>query len=775
MSPEALEAIFVQREDLAARLVELVRESVLTPAKHHSLLIGPRGIGKTHLVSLVYHRVQAMEDLRGRLVTAWMREEEWGVDSFLDLLVRILRALQEDETGTRLSERVERLYQMPVEHAEHAAAQILEETVGDRTLWMIVETLGDLFNGLKEMGQQQLRAFMQENPFFTVLATAQSLFDGVSDQNFPFYGTFSISHLEKLSTDDASRMLSKIAEYQEDRELATFIHTPLGRSRIRAVGHLAGGNHRVYAVLSHFLTRKSLDELVEPFMGMIDDLTPYYQSRMADLPPQQRKMLEYLCERRCAVQVKEIAQQCFLSPQVASNQLKLLREKGYVDAAAEGRESYYELREPLMRICIEVKKQRGGPIRLFVDFLRLWYTREELEQRLVKLEPTALFEKEYISQALGECGASDEDPRIQLCMSDYRKHHRNGNFRQALCAAEEIVAIRGNSEDWRRKGLCFLEMRRFPEALECFDEALSRDENDYWACFERAFVLGTLERYEESSSALEKALEVAPAGKAREAVEAYQTLQEDTKRFPSSQRALRWKVTILEILRYYEDALGIYEKILKADPKDTVTWLRRQKTLFNLGRYKDVLSDSEEAISLHRSCDTDFRNSEIAFFVLKFRGIALLGLNCWEEGLAQLEEAYQRFPASLAPDSEEAKLIVRTLFSGTSIPEDWRPRAQSLFDLFGKHEGLSELGQGVAESIALLKSEMVSDASARKWLETWKSVAGETPVFETPLRLMDAAVRYKEKPDRRILLGLAVEERSILEEILEMGGGKDAS
>jgi tetratricopeptide (TPR) repeat protein len=775
MSPEVLEAIFVQREDLAARLVELVRESVLTPAKHHSLLIGPRGIGKTHIVSLVYHRVQAMEDLRGRLLTAWMREEEWGVDSFLDLLVRILRALQEDETGTRLSERVERLYQMPVEHAEHAAAQILKETVGDHTLWMIVETLGDLFNGLKEMGQQQLRAFMQENPFFTVLATAQSLFDGVSRQTSPFYGTFSINHLEKLSMDDASRMLSKIAEYQDDRELATFIHTPLGRSRIRAVGHLAGGNHRVYAILSQFLTCATLKELVDPFMSMIDDLTPYYQSRMSDLPPQQRKIVEYLCERRCAVQVKEIAQQCFLSPQVTSNQLKLLREKGYVDAAAEGRESYYELREPLMRICIEVKKQRGGPIRLFVDFLRLWYTREELKEKIRQLPPTALLEMKHLTLALSECKTEDADPRVRYCISDYCKHYENGDFRRALDAAEEVVAIRGNSDDWMSKGRCFLMTRCFPEALECFDKALSQDENHFGACFMRSLVLGILERYEESSATFEKALKIAPVGKDRKVAEAFRITQESIRIFPSSQNALRWKGTILEVLGHYEDALGIYEKILKADRKDTSTWLWKQTILFSLGRYKDVLSDSEEEINLHGNGDTDFRNSEIVFFALKFRGIALLGLNRWEEGLAQLEDAYERFAISVPPDSEDTEVIVKILFSRTSIPEDWRPRTQSLFDLFEKHKALPVLAQGVTKSIALLKSEMVSNAAARKWLETWKSVAGEIPVFEIPLRLMDAAVRYKEKPDRRILLGLAVEERSILEEILEIGGKQDAS
>ena len=47
MQPETLEALFVQRHALAERIVELIRESIITPAKHHNLLIGPRGIGKS--------------------------------------------------------------------------------------------------------------------------------------------------------------------------------------------------------------------------------------------------------------------------------------------------------------------------------------------------------------------------------------------------------------------------------------------------------------------------------------------------------------------------------------------------------------------------------------------------------------------------------------------------------------------------------------------------------------------------------------------------------
>ena len=82
MSAQTLEELLVQRQALAQRLTDLVRDSTLTASKHHVLLVGPRGMGKTHLVALIYHRIKAMLDLTDALRIAWMQEEEWGVDSF---------------------------------------------------------------------------------------------------------------------------------------------------------------------------------------------------------------------------------------------------------------------------------------------------------------------------------------------------------------------------------------------------------------------------------------------------------------------------------------------------------------------------------------------------------------------------------------------------------------------------------------------------------------------------------------------------------------------
>jgi DNA-binding transcriptional ArsR family regulator len=403
MAPETLEAIFVQREELADRLTSLIEASALSDSKQHNLLIGPRGIGKTHLVSIVYHRARQLDCFKNnRLVIAWLREEEWGVMSFLDLLLRILRALVA-ESNSELEAQVESLYQHSPDTAEHLGGNLLKDFVGNRTLLVIVENLDDLFLGIEDEGQKRLRSYIQENPFITILATSQSLFGGVSLQTSPFYGFFRINHLEELSLDEATLLLKKVAELEGDTDLASLLDTSLGRVRIRALQKLAGGNHRVYIIFSQFLTRESLTELIEAMMRTLDELTPYYQERIKWLSPQQRKIVELLSDRGNALTVKEIATRCFMSQQTASAQLKLLREWGYVRTNRVGRQSYYELREPLMRLCVEVKKHRAEPIRLVVELLRSWYTGDELRRRLDKL-PEAFggrqSEREHIAAAL---------------------------------------------------------------------------------------------------------------------------------------------------------------------------------------------------------------------------------------------------------------------------------------------------------------------------------------------------------------------------------------
>lgn len=392
MASSTLEAIFVKRQRELERILEQLRSGVLEGSHHHILLLGPRGIGKTHMMSMIFHRLNAMEDLKEQCCIAWLVEEEWSVASWLDLLLVILRALIRRETpatGTlpAFEKKLEQLYDLEAFLAQRRAEHLLLEFLQGRRLVLLMENLDMIFEGLEEEGQQRWRSFLQEQANTSIVASSQSLFTAVSSRTRPFYGFFRQQILEKFSLDDACDMLERIARLRNDIELAEFVASPHGRARVRAVAHFAGGNPRVYIILSQFLTRESLDELVQPFMRMLDDLTPYYQSRMQGLSPQQRKLVELLCLERIPMPVKQIAKRAFITPQTAASQLRKLLEQGFLVSRESGRESFYELREPLMRLTFEVKMNRGETIPLFLDFLRLWYPPENLDPSAV--DPSA--------------------------------------------------------------------------------------------------------------------------------------------------------------------------------------------------------------------------------------------------------------------------------------------------------------------------------------------------------------------------------------------------
>jgi energy-coupling factor transporter ATP-binding protein EcfA2 len=385
MTPEALERLFVGREKLMADVLKKIAASATFKEKHFILLVGPRGVGKTHFVEVLHHRLTtapAWRKARTHLKIAFLNEEEWGVASFLDLLMRILETLEKSDASLRPGiEGVYSLHERDPARALEAAETLLVEYISRGTLLLICENLKDLFDGLGAEGQQRWRAFIQEHPFWTILATAPMLFAGVQLQSSAFYGFFTIRKLDRLEFEGALDLLKRKAEHEGDPKLTTALDTPVGRARARAIHHLAGGSHRVYVIMSDFLMHQSLDQLAPPFMRMVDDLTPYYQDRVRLLAPQQRKLVEFLAHERRPLVIKNIAKRCLMSQQTAAKQLGELTRLGFVQRTPVGRETYCELAEPLMRICFEVKDRRTEHIELFVEFLRRWFTVPELRSR----------------------------------------------------------------------------------------------------------------------------------------------------------------------------------------------------------------------------------------------------------------------------------------------------------------------------------------------------------------------------------------------------------
>lgn len=704
LAPEDLEAIFVQRHKLANKLVSWVQDSVLTESKHYTLLIGPRGIGKTHLVSMLYHRVKQQEDLQDQLVIAWMREEEWGLGSFFDLVLRILRALQQEYKDEALLTTIEGLYDQSPEEAERIAVDALKAFIGERTLLLLIENLDEVFGGLGDLGQKQLRSLLQETSRFTIVATSQSLFNGVKLQTSPFYGFFRIRYLKDFSVDEAVSLLAKIAQIEGNTELVDLLRSPKGRSRVQAVHHLAGGNPRIYVVFSEFLTRESLDQLIDPFISMLDDLTPYYQARMMYLSAQQRKIIEVLSRRRYAMPVKEIAQQCFATPQTVSSQLKDLRDKGYVLADSIGRQSFYELREPLMRICLSVKEARGEPVRLIVDFLRAWYPQQELQlmqqrSEIQKIENSRF--DSYLKLALENDNREGSDPRIVACYVELPRLYERQKFPDALLLIQKLVKLRGISEDFFAEGFILSKLGREKEAVTSYNRAIELMPDDEVIWFNRG--------------------------------------------------------TSLTRLGQHEEATQSYEKAIELKPDFAVAWYNQGYAQMYLGRYEEAISSLDKAISL---------NPETPYVLLN-KAEGVFALNPTDIAYETVENALKKLTEAEKSNGWQAEIMLRSLFQRNQDSQYWQSHIEKLVTLFDRYQFLNALNIGLTQNCNALLSKMVSDSAAQAWLDVWTEIAGKYDEFQIPLRLLKATVRYKQTPDDpRVFFELPTEERKVLKQAL---------
>ena len=466
--PQDLEFILVQRQKLLQDAVERVKESALTEHKHHLLFVGPRGCGKTHLVTLIVHRLSEDDELTDRLRIAWLNEDE-TCTTLLEFLLRIHAALEKRYPDESRGEMLNAAFDMKQDAALEFVSRHLLSSLGSRTLLVVTENLDAIFEGLGDAGQKQLRSFIQENPRFSIVATAQRLVEDLSSRTSPFFGFFQTEHLEPLNVEQATELLQNIARLQEKGSVVEFLATSRGRSRVRAIHHLSGGNHRIYIVLSQFITRDSVDALLEPFMKMVDELTPYYQERIRWLPPLQRKIVEFLCACEGTVPVKEIAKRLFATPQTISSQLQDLREKGYVGANQRGRESLYEISEPLMRICVEVKdNQRLQPLRLLVDFLRVWYDDQDLKHRLEQMEPASAAGA-YLKSAL-QRNSVEGDLRKQILIEDFQSSLPE---KMPLAIRDELIQGLTNAPDGLVLAMQRMNEGKPADAIRCIDEAMA--------------------------------------------------------------------------------------------------------------------------------------------------------------------------------------------------------------------------------------------------------------------------------------------------------------
>ena len=379
-----LRRLLVGRDELLQHLVDSLRDVAVGGGGRYELLVGPRGAGKSHLLALV-HQALTTDPLAGKAFVVAALQEEESIASLEALLGRILNAMPTEAGLPNPQTLFQHLQQLPLAAVAEQAVALIKARLQGRSLIIFLENLDSLFVALGRTGQQSLRRLLQTEVNWSIMAGSRTASAAFLKESEPFFHTLNRRTLEPLSSDQCREMLRRLAEHSGKADLESFLASPQGLARVKSLRTFTGGNPRAMALVFPYLTRESLDDLVESFYAFADELTPYFQEQLARLPPGQATLLEALAENWRPMTVKALAQVTFTPETSASTQLRRMQKDHLVRSIRVGRHTLYEVAEPLYRIARAMKRSDQAMPTL-ARFLRIWYACEDLLPLLEHLD-----------------------------------------------------------------------------------------------------------------------------------------------------------------------------------------------------------------------------------------------------------------------------------------------------------------------------------------------------------------------------------------------------
>jgi tetratricopeptide (TPR) repeat protein len=410
-----------------------------------------------------------------------------------------------------------------------------------------------------------------------------------------------------------------------------------------------------------------------------------------------------------------------------------------------------------MRICLEAKKRRGTPNQLFISFLRVWFSREELENRLEFLPLEAVFDRECTLQALSEMETSD-DPKIAALLRDYSNAWDNCNYLKMLEISEELISVRGSGMDWVKKAAADLWTGNQEEIIESLNKAVAIEPNNakVWKArgfsfFMMAGILDDTKWIDESLSSCDTSIEL------------------------DDQDSEPWILKSLLLLAFnkIEESLICVKNSVNLNEDSYDAYLILAINQLNQQDFNNALLSVNKSIALFESNNVSWF---LKGFILAQLGLLFDSIKCFDKSLESdtfSNSEFDIFIAQISTDSSAiqcikllSKEVINFIFKSNFMPEQWITNSQSILDIYHKHNLLDDLSGGLVESIKAINEPSNSDHTAQAWLEMWQNLAGQYDEFQVALNLLKVAVEYKINRDRRVLLQLPQEERQILEELL---------
>ena len=439
---EVIDQFVVRTRELEA-VLEILRENIGAPSCQHTLVVGPRGRGKTMLLARVAAELRTDPELRRSLLPVRFMEESHEVfdigDFWLEALVHLAKECGEQYPG--LSHEIEATHATLArgtprdDIAGHAKAALLDaaDRLG-RRLVLMVENLQDLCEEVDVDFGWQLRESLQSVPEIMLLGTATSRFEALDDASAPFFELFRILSLRHLITAECVSLWRAITgERRGEREM-------------RPLEILTGGSPRLLVIVAEFARHRSVPELLEELVSLVDDHSEYFRGNLNSLPRTERRVYVALADLWRPSNTRDVANRGRMGVRKTSALLGRLVRRGAVKVDGEGRSRLYAVAEPLHCIYYKLRRWRdeAAVVRGLIRFMVAFYGPDETTRVFGSLLADGAYQEAFL-HAQEDLGPDMGDIPTGDVAATYRKlveRHRGlfGPDRQ-IAVARELLNI----------------------------------------------------------------------------------------------------------------------------------------------------------------------------------------------------------------------------------------------------------------------------------------------------------------------------------------------
>ncbi len=744
MDRETLERLFTgkKRKALLTRLTKEIATAAKNQTPRYYLIFGPRGVGKTHFVTLLYCDVK--EQVANSLPVKFS-EEEFSLYRVSHLLLRLLEMLEIDISAfERMSED------------EIVVAALEELKSRNKMIVLFLENLNQLLGEQMDKSEvQRLRSIFQTENIFTVVTTAPLMFSEVSDHEEPFFNFFEYIYLGELTRAELKELVKEIAMIENDEAFLSTMDEYT--QKLDAVYVLTGGSPRMALLLYDLMSKGNLEDVEIALFKLLDENTPYYQDIFRSLSAVTRRVFDTLIELGKPATPKEIAEKARLDNKTVNTLLRRLEKDGLVRSRKRGRSTNYEVREQLFRLWRELRRQPFAKQKLsiFINFLELWYSVEERKDIFLErfedfkatidekrgrevsywfLSLPSESKKELMPQIVretydvgkialvGDLVYGDRELKAEAMQAEFMILFESGKYEELLEKAKE--AIRGDKTDaqaWSNKGWALGSLGRHEEALEALSTSLDLNPKNAADWNNKGVALTSLGRYEEAIDAFSKSIELNPKnaaawsnkgralgnlGRYEEALEAF---SKSIELNPKNADAWSNKGRALGDLRRHEEALEAFSKSLELNPENADAWSNKGTALERLKRYEEALEAFSKSIELnHPRADIIWHIKGLVYLIVSSLEFAKNNIGNALENLNSAMGDFDHF-SELSEDKEKANEEINDdLMDFLKIlieQKNIKAVEMALRALAEKNEELKRLFELISTAVEIVKSK----------------------------------------------------------------------